>query len=49
MAEEKNNISRTILQHANGFRIINAYQCFLTLNTLIDEVNRELGHEKICK
>ena len=30
----------------DDFRIINVYQCFVTLNILFDEVNRELGHEK---
>ena len=30
----------------DDFRIINVYKCFLTLNILLDEVNRGLGHEK---
>ena len=28
------------------FGIVNVYQCFFISNTLFDEVDRELGHEK---
>ena len=30
----------------NDFRIINVYQCFLTLSILSDEKDKEIRHEK---